>query len=69
MYENTDNTKIGQKIQNAPLMNNLFVEMNKLNKKYTSLLIDVKEWMDATKNGVLEQSIAKLKQSQEVNCY
>jgi hypothetical protein len=50
-------------------MNNLFVEMNKLNKKYTSLLIDVKEWMDATKNGVLEQSIAKLKQSQEVNCY
>jgi ribonuclease HI len=29
----------------------------------------VKEWMDATENGVLEQSIAKLKQSQEVNCY
>jgi hypothetical protein len=41
MYENADNTKIGQKIQNAPLMNNLFVEMNKLNKKYTSLLRDV----------------------------
>jgi hypothetical protein len=63
MYENADNTKIGQKIQNAPLMNNLFVEMNKLNKKYTNLLRDVKEWMDATENRVLEHSITKLKQS------
>jgi regulator of replication initiation timing len=36
-----------------------------LDKKFTTLLGDVKRWLDAIENHVLEQSVAKLKKSHE----
>jgi hypothetical protein len=42
MYENRNNVRTEEKIENAQLVKNLFEENNKLDKKYTSLLGDVK---------------------------
>jgi hypothetical protein len=39
---------------NSQLVKNLYEEKNKLDKKYASLLGDVKYWMDASENRVLE---------------
>jgi hypothetical protein len=40
------------------LVKNLFEKKNKLGTKYTSLLQDVKQWMDATDNPVLKQRLS-----------
>jgi hypothetical protein len=46
--ENTNNIIIKEKNQNAQLVEKLFDE-NKADKKYISLLADVRKWMDATR--------------------
>jgi hypothetical protein len=66
MYKNSDNARIEEKIlKNAQLVKNLYKDKNKLDKKFTTLLGDVKRWLDAIENHVLEQSVAKLKKSHE----
>jgi hypothetical protein len=42
MYENRNNVRTEEKIENAQLVKNFFAEKNVLDKKYTSLLGDVK---------------------------
>jgi hypothetical protein len=37
------------------------VDKNKLNKNYTSLLADVKQWMDVSENRVLQRNMAKIR--------
>jgi hypothetical protein len=37
------------------------ISKNKLNKNYTSLLADVKQWMNVSENRVLQRNMAKIR--------
>jgi hypothetical protein len=54
MCENNNSSRIREKTQNAKTIQNLFEEKNMVDKKYTSLLGDVKDWMDTTGKHVME---------------
>jgi hypothetical protein len=53
MYENNNDARIQEKNHNAKFVKNLIEEKNKVDKKYTSLLVDVKKWMGNTEIHVL----------------
>jgi hypothetical protein len=53
MYENNNDARIQEKIHNAKFVKNLIEEKNKVDKKYTSLLADVKKWMNTAERHVL----------------
>jgi hypothetical protein len=48
MYENINNSRIVEKIQNAELLKIYFKKRKKVYNKCTSLVADVRKWMDAT---------------------
>jgi hypothetical protein len=60
MYENSKNSLIHEKIQNAKFLKTLSEEKNVADKKHTSLLGYIKNFMDSTEKRVLEQNMAKL---------
>jgi hypothetical protein len=41
MYHDNNNTRIDERFENAKLVNELADEKNKIEKKYSSLLVDV----------------------------
>jgi hypothetical protein len=65
MYKNSSSSRIQEKIQNAELLKTLSEEKNVVNKKYNSLLADIKNFMDSTEKRVVEQNMAKMKKNCE----
>jgi hypothetical protein len=66
MYENNNNARIQEKIQNFELVQNLIEEENKVDKRYIILLGEVKKWMAPLRvTHVLKQNMAKLKKNGE----
>jgi hypothetical protein len=65
MYENRNISRIQEKIHNAWLIKTLSQEKNSLDKKYTSLLADIRNFMDSTEKRVVEQNMAKMKRNCE----
>jgi hypothetical protein len=63
MYE--DRTLLEEKVRNAQFFQSLFRNKNKFDKNNTNLLADVKQWMDVSKNHVLQRNMSKIKQSHE----
>jgi hypothetical protein len=65
MYKNSSSSRIQEKIQNAELLKTLSEEKNVVNKKYNSLLADIKNFMDSTEKRVVEQNMAMFKKTCE----
>jgi hypothetical protein len=60
-YELTSSARIDDMIENAKFLKEMNEEKNKTEKKYTSLMNDVRHFMDDTQRRVMEVNYQKLK--------
>jgi ElaB/YqjD/DUF883 family membrane-anchored ribosome-binding protein len=61
MYDLTSSARIDDRIENAKLLKEMNEEKNKTEKKYLSLMNDVRQFMDDTQRRVMEANYQKLK--------
>jgi hypothetical protein len=63
MYENSNTSRVQEKIHNTKFLKTLSKEKNFIEKKYTSLLVDIKNFMDITEKHVVQKNMANMKRN------
>lgn len=63
MYHDSNSARIDERVDNAKLVKELADEKNKIEKKYSSLLVDVKKFMDEAEKRAVEENLVRSKEN------